>query len=64
MTWQWRYLDPDGDPAPGPDITFDDQAGAEQWLQREWETLADGGVATVRLLAGKSVVYGPMKLQP
>jgi hypothetical protein len=64
MTYRWRYLDSGGGPAPGPDVTFSDQADAEQWLGREWETLLDRGVEAVSLLAGDSVMYGPMDLQP
>ena len=64
MTLRWRYLDSDGSQVTGPDLTFDNQDDAEQWLSREWETLLDRGVAAVSLLAGESVVYGPMRLQP
>jgi hypothetical protein len=64
MSLRWRYLDSDGGQAAGPDVTFDDQADAEQWLSREWEALLGCGVAAVSLLAGESVVYGPMSLQP
>jgi hypothetical protein len=63
MTFRWRYLDSGGRPAPGPDVTFNDQDQAEQWLSREWEALLDSGVAAVSLLAGESVMYGPMSLQ-
>ena len=64
MTLRWRYLDSDGGQAAGPDVTFGTQDDAEQWLSGEWETLLDGGVAAVSLLAGESVVYGPMSLLP
>ena len=53
-----------GRQATGPDLTFDNQDDAEQWLSREWEALLDGGVDAVSLLAGDSVVYGPMSLRP
>ena len=64
MTWRWRYLDSDGGHAAGPDVTFDNQDDAQRWLSGEWEALLDDGVAAVSLLAGESVVYGPMSLQP
>ncbi|MBV8542049.1 MAG: hypothetical protein JO063_12865 [Pseudonocardiales bacterium] len=64
MALRWRYQDLDGDQVSGPDITFDDQADAEEWLAREWRGLLDGGVAAVTLFAGVSVVYGPMSLRP
>jgi hypothetical protein len=64
MTLRWQYLDSDGRQAMGPDLTFDNQDDAEQWLSREWEAMLDGGVAAVSLLAGESVVYGPMSLRP
>jgi hypothetical protein len=64
MTFRWRYLDPSGSLVSGPDVTFNDQTEAEQWLSREWKALLDGGVAAVSLLAGESVRYGPMSLHP
>jgi hypothetical protein len=64
MALRWRYQGSDGGEAPGPDITFDDQADAEEWLGREWPGLLGGGVAAVTLLDGTSVVYGPMSLRP
>lgn len=64
MTLRWRYQDLDGGQAPGPDITFDDQADAEEWLGREWSGLLDSGVAAVTLLDGEGEVYGPMSLRP
>jgi hypothetical protein len=64
MTLRWRYQDLDGGQVPGPDITFDDQTEAEEWLGHQWPSLLDGGVATVTLLDGESVVYGPMSLRP
>lgn len=68
MTLRWRYQDSDGGQASGqasgPDITFDDQAGAEEWLEREWPALLQGGVAAVTLLDGDDKVYGPMSLRP
>jgi hypothetical protein len=64
MTFRWRYQHSDGGQASGPDITFDDQADAEEWLEREWPTLLQGGVAAVTLLDGEDEVYGPMSLRP
>ncbi|MDQ3761060.1 MAG: hypothetical protein M3460_04985 [Actinomycetota bacterium] len=64
MPLRWQYQDADGDQAPGPDITFDDQADAEEWLGREWPGLLDSGVAVVTLLDGECVIYGPMSLRP
>lgn len=64
MTLRWRYHDRDGGQTPGPDITFDDQEDAEEWLGREWSALLEGGVAAVTLLDGEDEVYGPMSLRP
>lgn len=64
MSLRWRYLDADGGQAPGPDVTFEDQTDAEEWLGLQWQNLLDGGVLAVTLVAGESVVYGPMSLQP
>lgn len=64
MTLRWRYLDADGAQAPGPDIIFEDQNDAEEWLGTEWPGLLEDGVAAVMLLAGERVVYGPMNLRP
>ncbi len=64
MSLRWRYLDADGGQAPGPDVTFDDQPGAEEWLGLQWQDLLEGGVVAVTLLSGQTVVYGPMSLRP
>ncbi|MGH3821307.1 MAG: hypothetical protein ACRDRA_00440 [Pseudonocardiaceae bacterium] len=64
MSLRWRYLDADGGQAAGPDVTFDDQTDAEEWLGLHWQGLLDDGVVSVTLLTGESVVYGPMSLQP
>ncbi|MGH3774085.1 MAG: hypothetical protein ACRDRW_22285 [Pseudonocardiaceae bacterium] len=64
MTLRWRYQDLDGGQVSGPDITFDDQADAEEWLGREWPGLLDGGVTAVTLFDGVAEVYGPMSLRP
>ncbi|HEY6421675.1 MAG TPA: hypothetical protein VIY28_00225 [Pseudonocardiaceae bacterium] len=64
MALRWRYEDSDGEPVPGPDITFDDQADAEEWLAHEWSGLHEGGAAAVSLLDGEDRVFGPMSLRP
>ncbi|MGH4017417.1 MAG: hypothetical protein ACRDSL_26535 [Pseudonocardiaceae bacterium] len=64
MALRWRYEDPNGAVAPGPEITFDDQDDAEEWLGREWQGLLDSGVQAVTLLDGTEEVYGPMSLWP
>lgn len=64
MSLRWRYLDADGGQAPGPDVTFDNQTGAEEWLGLQWQDLLDSGVVAVSLLAREVVVYGPMSLRP
>lgn len=64
MILRWRYQNSDGEWAPGPDITFDDQTAAEEWLNDMWPDLLAGGVEAVTLLDGESVVYGPMSLRP
>ncbi|HEU0088291.1 MAG TPA: hypothetical protein VFQ77_11690 [Pseudonocardiaceae bacterium] len=64
MALRWRYENPDRDEVTGPQLTFEDQADAEEWLGREWRNLLDGGVAAVTLLDGAEEVYGPMSLHP
>jgi hypothetical protein len=64
MALRWRYQDLNHDRAPGPDIAFDDQTDAEEWLAHEWPRLLEAGVVAVTLLDGESVVYGPMSLRP
>ncbi|MGH3938668.1 MAG: hypothetical protein ACRDTG_08510 [Pseudonocardiaceae bacterium] len=63
MSLRWRYEGRGGALARGPDITFDDQAEAEEWLGREWQGLLDNGVEAVTLLDGADEVYGPMSLR-
>lgn len=63
MALRWRYEDLGGAPVPGPEITFDDQADAEDWLGREWQSLLSSGIAAVTLLDGADEVYGPMSLR-
>jgi hypothetical protein len=48
----------------GPELAFEDQAGAEAWFTAEFEGLADDGVEQVVLLEGEREVYGPMLLSP
>lgn len=64
MALRWRYEDSHGAPVPGPEITFEDQLDAEDWLSREWRDLLAGGVEAVTLLDGAEELYGPMSLRP
>ena len=64
MTFRWRYQDSHGGPVSGPDVTFDDQEHAEEWLGHEWPALLADGVAAVILFDGHDEVYGPMSLRP
>lgn len=64
MDYRWRYLDEDGRDVAGPDLTFADQAQAEEWFSQEWAELAEQGVRQVTLLHGEAEVYGPMSLDP
>lgn len=41
---------------------FPTQADAEAWLSASFEDLLDAGAASVTLLEGDRVVYGPMSL--
>ena len=66
-SWTWRLHDPAGetlDPAAvGVVVPVEDaQAEAESWLGEHWRDLLERGVATVSLLRGDAVVYGPMGL--
>ena len=63
-TWRWLFADEAGVVVDGPDVAFDSQAGAEEWLRDEFEQLADDGIATVSLIDGEHSVYGPMFLGP
>lgn len=67
VTWTWRLHDPTGadlDPAEvGVQVSVEDaQAEAESWLGEHWRELLERGVATVTLVRGDTVVYGPMGL--
>lgn len=64
VAYRWRYLRTDGTDAPGPDLTFEDQAGAEDWLGSHWAELLETGVDQVTLLDADDEVYGPMSLHP
>ncbi len=64
MPVRWRYHDADGSEIGGPDVGFDDQADAEEWMGREWQGLLDAGVHSVTLLDGDEELYGPMSLHP
>jgi hypothetical protein len=64
VTYRWRYLRTDGTDAPGPDMVFEDQAGAEDWLGTHWAELLETGVDQVTLLDTDTEVYGPMSLHP
>lgn len=65
--YTWTYGDAEGQPYHDIGLTgsaFPDQAEAEAWLSEEWQTLADAGVASVTLMDGYHIVYGPMSLSP
>lgn len=67
MTFTWRLHDPTGatlDPAGvGVEVPAEESQGdAESWLGEHWRELLERGVATVTLLRGDDVVYGPMSL--
>ncbi len=67
MDWTWQLHDSTGavvDPADlGIDVVvIDNQGDAESWLGEHWRDLLERGVATVSLLQGSTVVYGPMGL--
>ena len=64
MALRWHYQDDDGVDVTGPDVTFDDQAAAEDWLSATWTDLAEIDITQVTLLDGDQVVYGPMSLKP
>jgi hypothetical protein len=64
VDFRWRYQAEDGREVPGPEITFTDQAEAEEWFSEQWADLLDVGVHQVTLLHGEAEVYGPMSLHP
>jgi hypothetical protein len=65
--WTWRLLGPDGgDVEVGGELArqrFATQGDAESWVGEVWADLAADGVASVTLLDGDRVVYGPMSLE-
>jgi hypothetical protein len=65
--WSWRLLGPDGDDVEvGGELArqrFPTQGDAESWVGEVWTDLAAEGVASVTLLEGDRVVYGPMSLE-
>lgn len=62
MVYRWRYQDEIGREVVGPEVSFEDQTDAEDWLGEQWRGLHSDGVAQVTLLHGESEVYGPMGL--
>jgi hypothetical protein len=64
VTYRWRYSTSEGAEAPGPEMTFDDQTDAEEWLGSNWAKLLADGVDQVTLLDAGTDVYGPMSLHP
>ena len=64
--WSWRLHGAAGEDASVEDGYADQrfltQADAEAWVGEVWADLADQGVASVTLLEGDRVVYGPMSL--
>lgn len=64
LTWRWLFADQAGIVMTEPDVAFDSQEAAEDWLRDEFEELAEEGIATVTLMDGEHAVYGPMYLTP
>lgn len=65
--YTWTYCDAEGEPYQDlglSGVAFPSQAEAEAWLAEEWAALADAGVASVTLMNGDEVAYGPMSLSP
>ncbi len=63
--FRWRtepVLDADAAADAGLGQEFPTQADAESWLTASFEDLLDAGAASVTLLEGDRVVYGPMSL--
>lgn len=63
--FRWRtepVLDADTAADTGLGQEFPTQADAEAWLTASFEDLLDAGAASVTLLEGDRVVYGPMSL--
>jgi hypothetical protein len=62
--WRWLYADEAGIEVDGPPVSFTDQLSAENWLRDNFSELEEQGIATVSLLDGERVFYGPMYLAP
>lgn len=61
--WWWRCHSAEGgDNTPADQPRFSSRSDAESWVGEFWQNLADSGVASVSLLEGDQVVYGPMSL--
>lgn len=60
--YEWRYADEAGVTADGPNIAFESQESAEQWLSENHQQLSAEGVSAVSLFDGTSIIYGPMPL--
>jgi hypothetical protein len=64
--WWWRLEDEAGQEVDVAEEyagqRFVSQADAESWVGESWAELADEGVASVTLIEGDRVVYGPMSL--
>lgn len=62
--WHWLFADEAGVVIGGPDVAFESQQAAEDWLGEQFDELAAAGIATVSLLDGEHSAYGPMFLAP
>ncbi len=65
--WRWLFADEAGVAMSGPtvpEVVFQTQKAAEDWLAEEFQDLSDAGIATVTLMDGEHAVYGPMYLTP
>ena len=69
MTFNWQFLDENlcFVTVPGHVVSppcFPAPADAETGIGEDWGALADAGVASVDLVNGGAIVYGPMSLHP
>jgi len=63
MSWTWRYEDDAGARLTTPEAElFESRSDAESWLGENFADLAGDGVASVTLLDGERMVFGPMSL--
>lgn len=62
--WRWLFADLAGVAIGEPDVAFESQEAAEEWLRDSFDELAEDGIATVTLMDGEHAVYGPMFLAP